>query len=307
MGGIWIPWIVDAANAAVRGTGYQVVVVDGYQARGHGGFNALEGVVGHHTGTADSAPGDYPTLRIVRDGRSDLAGPLCNYGLGRSGTIYVVAAGVAWHAGASAYAGMVDLNSLFLGIEAESAGAGRWTPQQLDVYPRLVGSALNYIRRSANRYASHRTVATPAGRKDDPRGIEDVWMQQRVAAFLSGSPVTAAPAPHRLQGDELVGDIAITKFDDGSFRALEMCEAGDNSLAVARAFITFGVAWGGPVDFTLTALANGRVMTQKQFKGMANNSDGWWEVPSGCRMVTIEGKAPNPNVEISAARVVLPK
>jgi hypothetical protein len=156
----------------------------GWTTRGHGQFKSLEGVVGHHTGTPDTAPGDYPSLRIVRDGRSDLPGPLCNYGLGRSGTVYVVAAGVAWHAGASSFAGFTNLNTTFLGIEAESAGGGRWTPAQLDAYPRLVAACLRAMGRGADRYVSHRTCATPAGRKPDPTGIEDSWMRARVAALL---------------------------------------------------------------------------------------------------------------------------
>lgn len=234
MAGIWVPWLVDAARGAVAGTPYQVIEVAGWPTRGHGPFRALEGVVGHHTGTADSAPGDYPSLRIVRDGRSDLAGPLCNYGLGRSGAIYVVAAGVAWHAGASAYEGMVDLNDEFLGIEAESAGGGGWTSDQLVVYPRLVRSILDYIRRPMTRYASHRTVATPAGRKTDPRGIEDAWMQQRAGAVVLGTPagppisaikkgLDVTPANYRVSGA-------------GSIRLA--CPTGKSSEIVARAWVS---------------------------------------------------------------------
>ena len=43
--------------------------------------------------------GDYPSLTTVTRGRVGLAGPLCNLGIGRTGRVYVVAAGVAWHAG----------------------------------------------------------------------------------------------------------------------------------------------------------------------------------------------------------------
>jgi hypothetical protein len=177
---IFVPWLVDAARA----TGYRVVEVDGWRTRGHGAMRLVEGVVGHHTGTPASAPGDYPSLNVVINGRSDLAGPLCNLGLGRDGTIYVVAAGCAWHAGASAWAGFLDVNDEFLGIEAESAGTGVWTAAQRDAYPKLVGTLLRYMTRAASRYAGHKDVCLPVGRKIDPVGIDTVWMQQVAAPYV---------------------------------------------------------------------------------------------------------------------------
>lgn len=303
MGGIWIPWLIDCANAAVAGTKYQVVVVDGYQTRGHGGFRALEGVVGHHTGTADSAQGDYPTLRIVRDGRSDLLGPLCNYGLGRSGTIYVVAAGVAWHAGASAYQGMVDLNDEFLGIEAESAGGGKWTPDQMIVYPRLVRSILDYIRRPASRYASHRTVATPKGRKDDPRGIDDVWMQQAAGAVVLGE----LNAVQQLAGKDgqPVNDIEIYKTSDTTFRGGATCECGNNSAVIDHGWITFGTLWGD-AEVIITFLSGGKVLGTQFKQRLTANQDSYVQIPSGTRLVTVEGTCSKGAI-IAASRVLVPR
>jgi hypothetical protein len=313
--GIWISWLIDCANQAVKGTPYQVIVVPGFETRGHGGFRALEGVVGHHTGTAESAQGDYPTLRVVRDGRSDLLGPLCNYGIGRSGNIYVVAAGVAWHAGASTYAGMVDLNDEFLGIEAESAGGGKWTKDQMVVYPRLVRSILDYIRRPMNRYASHRTVATPKGRKDDPRGIDDVWMQNQAASVVLGAPtpVQAAPAKtaqQKMDPEDLMSKIEYKMFSDGSFRSLTMCEAGNNSI-FDRGWVTYGMAGWDPnakASFTVTFLAGGGVIQQPVKEQMIkNNGDASVPIPSGARMVTIEGKASSPDVELAGNVIVVPR
>lgn len=177
--GIYIPWLADAA----RMTGYPVVELPGWRTRGHGGFRAVEGVVGHHTATSDKAGGDYPSQRIVTSGRSDLPGPLCNFGLGRSGAVYVVAGGVAWHAGASKWAGFTDLNDELLGVEAESAGYGGWTAAQRDSYPRLVAAALHYLRRDANRYGGHKDVCIPPGRKPDPAGIDTRWMQDTIRSY----------------------------------------------------------------------------------------------------------------------------
>lgn len=186
MTGIYVPWLVDAA----RLTGYPVLEVAGWKTRGHGGMRVVEGVVGHHT--ADG-PGEYPSLAVVRDGRADLAGPLANFGLGRSGTIYVIAAGCCWHAGASAWAGFTDLNDEFLGIEAESKGTvDDWTPAQRDAYPRLVAACLYYMSRAANRFAGHKEVALPAGRKIDPAYLDMTAMRSMIAVMLA-DPLARIP------------------------------------------------------------------------------------------------------------------
>lgn len=186
MGSIYIPWLVDAA----RMTGYPVVDVPGQRTRGHGGMRAVECVTGHHT--ADG-PGEYPSLFIVRDGRTDLAGPLAHLGLGRSGTIYVIAAGLCYHAGASAWAGFLDLNDEAIGIEAESSGVrDDWTPAQRDAYPRLVAALLYFMRRDASRFAGHKEVCLPAGRKIDPQFWDLPEFRKRVA-WLLADPLARIP------------------------------------------------------------------------------------------------------------------
>lgn len=177
--GIWVGWLADAA----RLTGYPVVEVAGWRTRGVRGLAAVEIVIAHHT--AGPKTGEAPSLGIVRDGRAGLSGPLSQFVLGRSGTVYVVAAGAANHAGVSSWAGMSDLNSRSLGIEAEDDGDGRWEPAQLDCYARLVAACLHYMRRGADRAAGHREVAIPAGRKVDPAGIDMPDFRRRVAHLLT--------------------------------------------------------------------------------------------------------------------------
>lgn len=198
---IFVPWLADAA----RLTGCPVSEVAGWRTRGHGGMSAVEGVVLHHT--AGPPDGEMPSLRVIRDGRADLAGPLAHYGVGRSGTIYVVAAGCSWHAGASSWDGITSLNGRFIGVEAEDDGDGTWTPDQLDCIPRLLAACLYYIRRDSSRAAGHREVALPEGRKVDPTGIDMDAVRTRVADLLadplrmiprgaaSGSPATRPLTP----------------------------------------------------------------------------------------------------------------
>lgn len=195
---VWIPWLADAA----RLTGYPVSEVAGWRTLGHGGFRVVEGVTAHHT--ADGPSGDYPSFNVVRNGRAGLAGPLSNYGLGRTGRIQVIAAGACWHAGASRWAGFTDLNDEFIGIEAESVGSrDDWTAAQRDCYPRLVAAALYYMRRDASRLCGHKECALPLGRKVDPAFWNLNEMRNRVAWLLAdplrriprGGGVVAPPKP----------------------------------------------------------------------------------------------------------------
>lgn len=185
---LYIPWLPDAA----RLTGYPVYLDYGWNGRGQGGMRVVEGVVGHHTGTPETAYGDYPSLNVVRSGRVGLFGLLSQIGLSRSGAIVIIGNGLAYHAGVSAYAGFYDLNDEFIGIEAEDSGDGQWRHEQLDAYPRLVAALLHYMRRPAERYCSHRTCALPAGRKPDPAGITDAWMHDKVRWML-GDPLNRIP------------------------------------------------------------------------------------------------------------------
>jgi hypothetical protein len=151
-----------------------IAVATGYPVRaawtpGHGVMGTVVGTILHHTATPQSAPGDYPSLNVVTKGRTGLAGPLCNYGLARSGTIYLVTEGIAWHAGVGAWKGITDGNGHFLGIEAEHPGvAGTpWPAVQADAYVRLVASILHTLKRDTNWDIRHATWAEPPGRKVD--------------------------------------------------------------------------------------------------------------------------------------------
>ena len=190
--GVWVTWLADAARA----TRYPVIEVAGWRVRGHGPMARVEGVTGHQTGTPNTVRGDYPTLNVVTYGRSDLAGPLCNLGIGRSGTIYVIAAGTGYHAGVSRFAGFTDLNDEFLGIEAEDNGDSLWTDAMLDCYPKLVGSLLRYMNRGVDRYCSHRTCAIPAGRKPDPTGLSDAWMRTEALRWINRAVPPPISDPH---------------------------------------------------------------------------------------------------------------
>lgn len=155
----------DLADAC-RKSGLPVVEVDGWQSRGHGGFAGVNTIVCHHTATPKAATGDYPSLRIVRDGRSDLPGPLAQLGLGRDGTVYVIAAGVAWHAGSTFFPRQDNWHAI--GIEAEHDGLSAWDPVQHSAYVRLVAALVEHYGIPLSNVQGHKEVAKPLGRKIDP-------------------------------------------------------------------------------------------------------------------------------------------
>lgn len=148
-----------------RTTGYPVVEVEGWEKRGHGEMSTIKSIMVHHT--AGAANGDYPSLRVVRDGHGSLAGPLAQLGLGRSGTIYIVAAGLCYHAGAVGRDAWKNSHSI--GIEAENTGTGQeWPAAQLDAYVKLCKALIDEFGFTSSAVIGHKEAAVPAGRKIDP-------------------------------------------------------------------------------------------------------------------------------------------
>lgn len=114
----------------LRRDGLKVREVAGWETRGRDfagtspTFNPSGGV-NHHTAVAGTKDNPAPSLRIVRDGRSDLIGPLANVMFAPlNQTFYVVAAGTCNHAGlpdGGVCRGMHG-NSDAYGLEVEWAG-----------------------------------------------------------------------------------------------------------------------------------------------------------------------------------------
>lgn len=183
----------DQMRRIAARTGYPYV--EAWSAQNKGAMSGVWGALIHHTGTAWSAAGDYPTLRIVRDGRSDLQNSLCAFGLGRSGTIYLVSEKLSWHAGAGNWNGLTNGNGLMVGIEAESDGV-HWTDEERDAYPRLVASILIEIGQDDKYTTRHASYALPKGRKTDASGLDmDAFWRQVYAYLAKPATVTRGGAP----------------------------------------------------------------------------------------------------------------
>ena len=189
----WLPQVLEEA-------GLKVAEAPGWRTRGRAEMGVVRGVMCHHTGTPDSAPGNMPTYKLLIDGRhpkppaKPLPGPLAQLGLGRDGAFYVIAAGRANHAGEGRWEGVTTGNSSFIGIEAEHSGTGPWPDVQMDAYARGVAAILKKIGARENMCCGHKEYALPKGRKPDPN-FDMALFRVRVGDLLNGkTPNPLIPA-----------------------------------------------------------------------------------------------------------------
>jgi hypothetical protein len=205
-------------NARLRAAGITVREAGGWQSRGNGQTSAYEGGLVHHTATGYgiALPGTGVGNLLI-NGRPDLRGPLCNYAGNDDGSITVIAAHPANHAGASGGRSMgpLPVTSLFnrrvLGLEivypgtspmrdAQYRSALVWSKAVADVCGR---GDVERVRAHAETsitgkwdpgYAPGRTIDMAAFR-DAARNVEDDvtpeehrWLKfvfERVAGILT--------------------------------------------------------------------------------------------------------------------------
>lgn len=200
------------ANAGLadhlRKWGLKVVEVRGWESRTAGGTFAPRAIICHHT--AGPRSGDAPSLSLVtygRGGPSPIEGPLSQFVLGRSGTVYLVAGGRANHAGRGGpEAGMPrdTGNAYAWGIEAENNGVGEpWGTAQMNAYYRLCAALCAYSDISANEVIGHREWTS---RKIDPAGINMNHFRERVSQAYHAGPavVKAAEVERTKNGDPIL-------------------------------------------------------------------------------------------------------
>lgn len=178
----------DNTPEILRRHGLKVKVVPGWKTRGRpastGGFNPV-GVLCHHTATT-VAWTVAAVLRLLTGGRSGLPGPLCQFGLDRDGTVWLVAAGRANHAGKAKSVGSVaagDGNTLYIGIEAFNSGTGEpWPAAQYNAYVLLAAVIqVELTKNSARAVAGHKETSITG--KVDPTFNMDTF-RKRVAAMM---------------------------------------------------------------------------------------------------------------------------
>lgn len=130
-----VAFVLRAVQLA-RARGLTVTFEPGWETRGNGQTAAYVGMIEHHTATSSSLANPFPSRFMLRDGRSDLRGPLANSGGPADGSIHIVAAHPANHAGASGGRSMGPLpvtttfNRFVWGHEIDYAGVVPMLPGQ---------------------------------------------------------------------------------------------------------------------------------------------------------------------------------
>jgi hypothetical protein len=166
--------------AALRAAGLEVVVITGWLARGRPGSFDPVGVLNHHTGASARGWTRIKELAYAKwmflTGRPDLPAPLCQIALGRSGVVYLGAAGRANHAGTARASGTVsagDGNTLYVGVEWMLSGTEQIPDEMMEA-----GVILNAVLTEKQTRTSVQTISchyntSVTGKWDigDPNGV----------------------------------------------------------------------------------------------------------------------------------------
>ncbi|WP_432147191.1 peptidoglycan-binding protein [Streptomyces sp. bgisy029] len=204
------PLTADRLLAALRAEGVTVVEHPGWRThhRNHkGAWGPVNGVMIHHTVSSGSAA----SVALCRDGYAALPGPLCHGVIDKAGTVHLISAGRANHAGggdpavlrrvvAEDYgdrppaprahdgsAGAVDGNARFYGFECVNLGDGKdpWPAAQLEAIERASAALCRAHGWSARSVIGH---AEWSAAKIDPRGFTMPSMRTRVTTRLTTAP-----------------------------------------------------------------------------------------------------------------------
>ena len=262
-------------NARLRAAGITVREAGGWQSRGNGQSSAYEGGLVHHTATGYgiALPGTGVGNLLI-NGRSDLRGPLCNYAGNDDGSITVIAAHPANHAGASGGRSMgpLPVTSLFnrrvLGLEivypgtspmrdAQYRSALVWSKAVADV---CGGGNIERVRAHAETsitgkwdpgFAPGRTIDMAAFRnaarnvEDDLTPEEHRWLKfvfDRVAGILVQRYYVRDPQDPTGEGVREVGQGApgavparVLDTLDGNFLARRLSILSDDEAKILAA------------------------------------------------------------------------
>lgn len=170
----------------------------GAYTRGHGDLSEVRFIVLHHTAGNGK---DDDEIRVIRNGRSDLPGPLCQLALKRNGEPHLVAVGVCWQAPGEVWFKNVkpgNGNWYSIGIEGISRGTvDDWTPQQREMYPKVVAALLYDMGLPHDAWIRHEDYQPNS--KIDPAYLEKDWFAPRIKAEYEKLKAPAAPQETAIQ------------------------------------------------------------------------------------------------------------
>lgn len=177
----------------LRGWGYEVVEISGWENRGKGDMTT-RGRIEHHTA---GGSGDTPSLRVVTFGRPGLRNSLSRYYISRSGVIYVIARKTSWHAGR----GVKGSNSTLSGTEAEHSGSSSesWPDAVLSAAAAISAAEAKVFKVPSTRIFEHKEHA-PRRKVDRISIIGNDWRHRVRQLIATGVP---GPASDPLEDDML--------------------------------------------------------------------------------------------------------
>lgn len=192
-------WLAEAVAAE----GVQVVETNGWTTRGKPTFDP-RGVVVHHDGYAATVP-TLNAVKLMQDGRGEpnpVPGPLCNIWLDddRNDTgfvgdpvAYIIASGVANHAGKGSWRGLSGNPTVF-GVECRHTGkqSESWAPHVYDAYVKVVAALCRGGGLTVDNVCGHREWSP--NRKIDPT-FDLNRFRSDVAAHLGVASQVPTPRP----------------------------------------------------------------------------------------------------------------
>ena len=203
----------DGLLVHLRRWGLKVEAKEGWRFRGRPYDFKPKAIIAHHT-ASNAKSGNFGSENTVTNGRPGLPGPLCQFLLGRDGTVKVIAAGYANHAG---YGGPLagipanQGNTYSIGIEAENNGLGEpWSRAQLNAYYRLCAALLVWMgTKDVEKVIGHKEWAP--GRKPDPAGINMNNFRYNVKKALAAGPLLPTISLSKVQPGERNTDVVKLK------------------------------------------------------------------------------------------------
>ncbi|GAA1407337.1 golvesin C-terminal-like domain-containing protein [Catellatospora coxensis] len=178
-----IPWLADVLRAA----GVQVVEEGDWRNRMRPGSFDPIGVLWHHTAATSSASNPHPALNVCINGRSDLAGPLCQALVDYHGVFHIISAGRCNHAGSARASGPIpagDGNTMLIGWEIDYNGVNQqMTAAQYNASIAATAAVLKRLGRDSSYARGHRETSTTG--KIDPYAIDLNVMRADVARAMN--------------------------------------------------------------------------------------------------------------------------
>ena len=140
-------WLADV----LREEGLSVEEFDGWREHGDGALDDVWGIMCHHTGS------DKVSADSIADGTVDRAGPLSNVLIHRDGTVTVVAAGMANHAGGGYHPDLPrnNANGHTIGIHAVLGDKQQYPHEQYQSYVRCCAAIVRKIGKPASHVIGH--------------------------------------------------------------------------------------------------------------------------------------------------------